>query len=137
MIRYVVAYFACALVFLAMDAAWLSQMASRVYKPALGDMIIDGFRPAPAAAFYLIYMLGLVAMAVAPALAEGDWRRAAMSGAMYGFFAYATYDLTNLATLRHWSLTVSLLDMGWGAVVSGVSAAAGFAAASWIKAGSI
>jgi len=137
MVRYVIAYSASALVFLAMDAVWLSQMAARVYRPALGDMILDGFRPAPAAAFYLIYMLGLVVMAVAPALAEGDWRRAAMSGAMYGFFAYATYDLTNLATLRHWSLTVSLLDMAWGAIVSGVAATAGFTAATWFKAGSL
>ncbi len=72
-----------------------------------------------AVAFYLIYVLGIVVFAVWPALESGDWRTALMRGAAFGFFAYATYDLTNLATLKVWSLKISLIDMAWGTLLTG------------------
>jgi uncharacterized membrane protein len=82
-----------------------------------------------AAIFYLTYLVGVLIFAVRPALASGDWRLAALYGALFGFFAYATYDLTNFATLKVWTLRVTLLDMAWGTVLTGVTAAAGALAA--------
>ena len=130
MSRYIIAYVSTAVAFLGLDSIWLSFAAEKLYRPYIGDMIIDGFRPGPAAAFYLLYMLGVVMMAIMPALAESDWRRAAINGAMFGFFAYATYDLTNLATLRGFTVRLTVADMIWGALVSAVAASAGYAAAS-------
>ena len=74
-------------------------------------------------AFALMSLIML--LAVRPALVDSDWRTAAINGALFGFFAYATYDLTNLATLKVWSLKVSLIDMAWGTVLTGVTATAG------------
>ena len=131
MTRFIVAYMAAAIVFLAMDAVWLSQMADRLYRPALGDLMIQSFRPAPAVIFYLIYVLGMVALAIAPAMRDGNWHAAALNGAMYGFFCYATYDLSNQATLKQWSTTLTVVDMAWGTIASCVTATAGYAAATW------
>ncbi len=131
MSRYIIAYVSTAVAFLGLDSIWLSFAAEKLYRPYIGDMIIDGFRPGPAAAFYLLYMLGVVMMAIMPALAESDWRRAAINGAMFGFFAYATYDLTNQATLKQWSTIVTVVDMTWGSFVTCVGASFGYAVTSW------
>lgn len=129
MTRFAIAYVATGVAFLVMDAIWLSQMVDRLYRPAVGQMMIEGFRPIPAVVFYLIFVAGLIFFAAAPALRVGDWRIAALNGAMYGFFCYATYDLTNQATLKQWSTLVSVADMAWGAFVSCVAATAGYSAA--------
>jgi uncharacterized membrane protein len=99
----VIAYVATFLVFMAIDFIWLTAMANRLYKPYLGDIMADDFRPLPAVLFYLLFVLGLVFFAVRPAIASGDWKTALLQGAAFGFFCYATYDLTNQATLRTWS----------------------------------
>ena len=99
----IVAYFAAGLVMFVLDAIWLSSMGA-VYRQHLGSMLLDGFRPVPAALFYLMYVAGIVVLAVMPALREGDdWRMAALYGAVLGFIAYGTYDLTNYATMKVWS----------------------------------
>jgi len=134
MARYVFAYLATALFFLVLDGFWLGTMAPRVYRPLVGDMLLATFRVGPAAAFYLLYVLGVVLMAVAPALRSGDWRVAALNGAYLGFFAYATYDLTNLATLKHWSLQLSIIDMAWGTFATCLGATLGFGATTWLAA---
>ena len=122
----VIAYVATFLVFMAIDFVWLTTMASRLYKPYLGDIMADDFRPLPAVLFYLLFVLGLVFFAVRPAIASGDWKTALLQGAAFGFFCYATYDLTNQATLRTWSSVITIADMIWGTVLSGVAAAIGF-----------
>ena len=81
--------------------------------------------PLPAIAFYLLYAVGLGFFAVQPSLADGDWLRAALVGGFFGLVAYGTYDLTNLATLKNWPLPMVIVDLVWGAVLSGVSAAGG------------
>lgn len=124
-----IAFVFTALVFLAMDAVWLSQMGPRLYTPLLGPLIAAKPDIGAAVAFYVVYLAGIVALAVRPALAEGRMGRAALSGATLGFVAYATYDLTNQATLKLWSTTVTLCDLGWGVVVSSTAATAGYAAA--------
>lgn len=110
------------------DFVWLSLSHDKLYRPILKDMLVDGFRPAPAVIFYLVYAAGLAYFAVRPGLASESWGRGALNGALFGFFAYATYDLTNHATLRNWTATLTLADMAWGTVLSALAAAIGVAA---------
>jgi uncharacterized membrane protein len=77
------------------DFVWLLLSNDKLYRPILKDILVDGFRPAPAIAFYLVYAAGLVYFAVRPGLASESWSGALLNGALFGFFAYATYDLTN------------------------------------------
>ena len=102
----IVAYLATAIAMLGIDSIWLSLTASRLYKPQLKDLLLEKFNVAPAAGFYLLYVAGIVFFAVFPALATGRWTTALGRGAALGLVAYATYDLTNQATLRGWSTTV-------------------------------
>ncbi len=118
---FMVAYFAAAIMLMLLESAWLSQTAGPLYRRALGAVMAEKARLPAAAAFYVIYVLGVVIFAVQPGLASGDWHSGVVRGALFGFFAYATYDLTNLATLKVWSLKVSLIDMMWGAFLTGAS----------------
>ena len=116
---------ASAATMLVLDGAWLTTMAKKLYRPKLGDLLASNFHLAPAAAFYAIYELGTYAIAVHQSHADGRVDLAALRGAMLGFVAYSTYDLTNQATLRHWSTTVTIADIAWGTILTGVVAAAG------------
>lgn len=107
-----------------LDFAWLTTTAGPIYHSALGAVLSEKLNWTAAIAFYLMYGVGVVLFAVRPALASGDWRTALLWGALFGFFAYATYDLTNLATLKLWSLKVSLIDMAWGTMLTAISAGA-------------
>lgn len=122
--HYAFAYVSTAVVFLVLDAIWLGTMADRLYRPAMGSILLERFALAPAVAFYLIYIAGVVLFAVTPALQSGRWVTALGYGAMLGLMAYATYDLTNQATLKDWSWTVTVADLCWGTFVTAVSAAA-------------
>ena len=123
------AYAATLVIFAVVDTAWLGLMADRIYRPLIGPMLAENFRLAPAIAFYAVYAAGLKLFAVRPGFVEGGWKTAALWGGLLGLFAYATYDLTNLATLKGWSLRLSLIDMAWGACVSAVAAASACALA--------
>jgi uncharacterized membrane protein len=123
---YVIAYLATGLVLLAADAVWLVTMNRLLYQPLLGPIVLGTPRLAPAALFYLIYVFGVVFFAVAPALSSGRWTTALIHGALFGFVAYATYDLTNQATLKVWPGIVSLVDMCWGTLLSATAAVLGF-----------
>ncbi len=133
MMVWIAAYAGAALAMLALDSLWLGFAAKRLYRPELGDMLMDGFRIAPAAVFYLAYVAGIVFLAVQPGLEAGKWSVALTRGAALGAIAYATYDLTNQATLRHWSTLVTISDIAWGTVLTGLAATAGYYAASWAK----
>jgi uncharacterized membrane protein len=132
--RFLAAYGATFLTFIAMDVVWLTNTLPRLYKPEIGPLLLDQPKLAPGALFYLLYIAGLVILAVLPGVERGSWARASLNGALFGFIAYATYDLTNLATLKGFSVKVTVADMIWGAVVSGVAASVGYAAARWVKA---
>jgi uncharacterized membrane protein len=127
---YLCAYLSTLAVFLLCDMAWLGTMASRLYRPTLGDIMLGSPNLPAAAAFYLIYPVGLVIFAVLPALKSGNLLQATLSGALFGFFTYMTYDLTNQATLRNWTSQLSVLDIGWGTVLGAISATA----ACWVTA---
>lgn len=129
MALYLLAYVCTALVFLVIDAVWLTMMGDRFYKPLMGDMVLKDFRLAPAIAFYLIYVAGMVFFAITPAIANGKWSTALVYGAAFGFFAYATYDLTNQATLRSWPMVVTVVDLAWGTCLTAAASALGFIAA--------
>ena len=119
-------YFAAALVFFPVDMAWLGWIARDFYRDHLGALLLDRPNWTAAALFYLIYLAGLVWFALLPAHEADSWRVALLNGALFGFFAYATYDLTNLATLKGFPLKVALVDMAWGAVLTGATATGGF-----------
>ncbi len=126
---YVIAYGAAALVMAGLDFVWLSATAKPFYHRHLGAVMADNPDMRAAIAFYVVYVFGILYFAVRPALGAADWRMAALNGALFGFFAYATYDLTNLATLKVWSLPVSLIDIAWGTVLSSAAASAAAVAA--------
>lgn len=125
MTRIIIAYVITLLVFSAVDAVWLMNSADLLYRPIIGPILLPEFRLLPAIIFYLLYIAGLIYFAVAPGLADGTWRTALVKGGLFGFFAYATYDLTNQATLIYWSTKITVADMMWGTFISGVSSAGG------------
>jgi uncharacterized membrane protein len=123
--KYVVPYGVALLVFVTLDLIWLGVVAKRFYRTQLAGLIADKFNFWAAFVFYLFYPLGVVTFAVMPALSSGSWTDAAVLGAMLGFFAYATYDLTNLATLREWPMRLTGVDLLWGTVLTALAAACG------------
>jgi uncharacterized membrane protein len=127
---YVIAYGATLLAFLALDFVWLSRMSHYLYRPVMGDMVLETFRLWPALLFYLGYAAGLVFLAVHPALVAGNWKTALVHGAVAGLMAYGTYDLTNQATLKNWSTLLTLTDLTWGTILSAAAALSGYLAAS-------
>ena len=120
--KHLVAYLSTAVTFAVLDAIWLTLAGPRLYRPALEPLLADGFRLPPAVAFYLLYVAGIVIFAVAPAVKTGQWTTAALMGGLFGFFCYATYDLTNQATLKLWPVKVTLIDISWGTVLTATSA---------------
>ncbi len=130
MARFGLAYAGAAIAMLTLDVIWLSTAAPLLYRPQLGGLLADDFRAGPAAAFYMLYLFGVVYFAVAPALNAGGWRKAARNGALFGLVAYGTYDLTNQATLVHWPVMVTAIDLVWGSFLTGVSALAAYGVVS-------
>ena len=103
---YIKAYAATLIVFLGLDFLWLGVVARGFYSARLGGLMRENINFVAAGGFYLAYVGGIVFFAVAPALSEGSWQRAALNGALLGLLAYGTYDMTNLATLRNWPSTL-------------------------------
>jgi len=111
------------------DAIWLNYFAKVMFRPVLGDILLDTPRWAAAIFFYLIYAAGVMAFPLAMSLHKDSMGTAIFYGALFGFLAYMTYDLTNLATIKAWTMPLALIDMGWGALLTAAATAAGFAAA--------
>ena len=111
------------------DAIWLNYFAKVMFRPVLGDILLDTPRWAAAIFFYLIYAAGVMAFPLAMSLHKDSMGTANFYGALFGFLAYMTYDLTNLATIKAWTMPLALIDMGWGALLTAAGTAAGFAAA--------
>ncbi len=118
-----IAYVATLLTFLLLDGVWLGLLMAPTYRELLGPLMLDKPLLVPAAVFYCLYVFGCVVFVVVPAL---TWQRAAKMGALLGLVAYGTYDLTNWATLRGWSVQVSLMDWAWGTFATAVACAVGF-----------
>jgi uncharacterized membrane protein len=119
---YIIAYVTILIVFGVIDAGWLSTMGPVLYRPTLADILLPSLRIAPAIAFYLLYPIGVVVFAVLPGLRSGTLTTAFMLALLFGALAYATYDLTNYATLRNWTLQLTIIDICYGAAASGIAA---------------
>jgi uncharacterized membrane protein len=131
---YLLAYASTALAFLAIDYVWLAHVARAFYADRLGHLLLERPNLGAAAVFYAIYVVGIVFFATLPALKSGSASTALMLGALFGFFAYATYDMTNYATLKDWPISVVIVDVAWGAALTGLAAAAGFHATRMLAA---
>jgi uncharacterized membrane protein len=126
MLRIPVAYLATLVSFALVDFVWLALIAKDLYIRGIGHLMADSPNWTAAVLFYLLFIVGLLYFAVVPALEAGSWRRATLNAALFGFLAYATYDLTNLATLKGWPVSIVIADLAWGTFVSAVASTAGF-----------
>ena len=113
-------------VFLSLDMLWLGVIASDLYSRQFGDLMVDQVNWVAAFAFYLLFIAGILVFVVRPALAQGSLRDALWLGAFFGLVTYATYDLTNLATLRGFPAGIVAIDLAWGAVLSALTSVASF-----------
>jgi uncharacterized membrane protein len=121
--RSLIAYVATLLTFLLLDGIWLGLLMAPTYRELLGSLMLEKPLLLPAAVFYCLYVFGCVVFVVLPAL---SWQWAVKRGALLGLVAYGTYDLTNWATLRGWSVQVTLMDWVWGMVATAVACAVGY-----------
>ena len=125
-IIYLKAYLGAFLMFCIMDGLWLGVLATDFYFNSLEGILLEEPNWPSAVVFYLGYIVGIVYFAIKPNLLNGNYITVIRDGALLGLLAYATYDMTNMATLKGWSLTVSLVDMVWGMIITGMSSLAGF-----------
>jgi uncharacterized membrane protein len=113
-------------IFFLIDLVWLGVVAKGFYQRRLGYLMRPEINWVAAISFYLLFVIGIVIFAVKPALQAQNPTRALVYGALFGLFTYATYDLTNLATVRDWPLAVTLVDLVWGTVLCGTVAGASY-----------
>lgn len=127
--RFVAAYVAVVVVMVTLDLVWIGVIARSMYVQGIGHLMADQPNIPVALLFYAVYALGIMVFAVTPTGATpgrpAGLRETLIAGTLVGFFAYATYDLTNLATLRQWPALIAVVDITWGSMVSGVAAGAG------------
>lgn len=130
MIRWAATYAATLVVFAAIDLLWITLVMAGLFRRHLGDLLLDRPRLGAAAAFYLVYIAGILVLAVAQ---SQSWRQALAMGAALGVVAYATYDLTNRATLKPWPLDVAMLDIAWGGFMTACAALVGWLVLNWLR----
>ena len=130
--KIILSYLLTMLVFFAIDMVWLGFIAKNLYRKYLGGFLSDTINWKAAIIFYLIFIIGIFIFAIMPAIEKNSMAKAIIYGAMFGFFTYATYDLTNLATLKNWPLQIVFIDMAWGALLTALVSAAGFYIVKWI-----
>ena len=128
----VIGYLLTFIVFLMVDMLWLGVFAKNMYQKYIGNFLNEDVNWTAALIFYFIYVIGISVFAIYPSVNKGSVYNAILMGALFGFFAYATYDLTNLATLRGWPLPVVIIDIIWGSVLSSVVSLSGFYIVKWL-----
>lgn len=132
MIDFIVRFVAVGTVMGVLDGLWLTVVANKFYKSQIGKLLLDKPNMTAALLFYAIYVVGVVLFVLTPALERGSVKYAILYGAAFGSVAYATYDLTNLATLKGWTTKLVVVDIVWGAVLTAtVAAVAYWAVSSW------
>jgi uncharacterized membrane protein len=112
-------YFIALPIFLLIDGIWLALVARGFYKEQIGYLMGE-VRWAPAVIFYLLFIVGLVVFVISPAIEKNSWLTAVGLGALFGLICYATYDLTNLATVKNWPVLVTIVDLAWGAFIAAI-----------------
>ncbi|MEA5000033.1 MAG: DUF2177 family protein [Candidatus Limiplasma sp.] len=121
-------YFVTLGIFLVIDMVWLVVIARKLYADRLGYLMAPKTNFLAAFLFYALFIIGLMVFVINPALAAGSWQKALLPGLLFGLVTYATYDLTNLATVKDWPVLITVIDLAWGSAVSGVTALLGFLA---------
>lgn len=129
---YLKLYGVTVVIFFALDLLWLGVIARDVYQKGLAHLLSPTVNWPAAFAFYLVYISGILLFAVRPALVDQSFLKALTYGALFGFFTYMTYDLTNLATLRDWPLKVALVDIAWGTVLCALVASLSYVTGRWL-----
>lgn len=119
--------------FLALDIVWLGVAARGFYRQHLSFLLTDKPNWYAAVVFYLLFIAGLLVFAVLPGLHAGSLKRAVLLGAFFGLVTYATYDLTNMATIKKWPLVVTVVDMAWGLILAASVSAIGYSAGRWLE----
>lgn len=122
-----ISYLATLVPLVALDAIWILLVAKKFYAQEMGFLFQQSTNLTPVAFFYPLYALAVLALAILPALASGNWVDALWRGALLGLVAYGAYDLTNQATIAGWPTLMTFVDMGWGTVVTGLTAVLGYA----------
>ena len=130
--KLILTYILTTLVFFAIDLAWLGIVAKNLYQKYLGHLLGE-VNWIAAFVFYFIFITGIFIFAIMPALERNSWTYALLYGSLFGFFTYATYDLTNLATLKDWPIAIVFIDIVWGMVLTGAVATAGYFIGKWIN----
>jgi uncharacterized membrane protein len=125
MLKLFVTYLTTTVVMVVIDLVWLGVIAKPMYQAGIGHLMADNPNLVAALFFYALFPMGLMIFAILPEAANAGWQRTALLGALFGFFTYATYDLTNLATLKNYPLQLALVDILWGSLVSTITASAG------------
>lgn len=131
--KLLISYLLTTVVFFAIDMAWLGFIAKNLYRKYLGSFLNDTVNWTAAIIFYLLFIAGIFYFAILPAAEKNSVAKAILSGALFGFIAYATYDLTNLATLKNWPLPIVFIDIAWGAVLTGLVSTAGYFIVKWVS----
>lgn len=124
--KYIIGYVLTAIVFFAIDIIWLGWFGKGIYQKHLGHLLSSSVNWPAAIIFYLLFIVGIFLFAIQPALESNSVKTALMWGALFGFFTYATYDLTNLATLQGWPLSIVWIDIAWGIFLTSAVSTAGY-----------
>ena len=122
MLKYLGIYFSFLITLIAVDLVWLLGIAKNLYRDEMGDLMASEPKLLAGLAFYLIYALGVCIFVIVPALSKQSWLYALQYGALFGFFCYMTYDLTNLAVVRNFPTQLAFIDMAWGSAVTALCA---------------
>jgi len=130
---YIKLYFATLIAFFAIDLVWLGLVARTFYRKYLGFLMAPSPNWLAAVIFYLLFVVGLLVFAILPGLEAGSLKTTLRRAALFGLIAYATYDLTNLATVKDWPLIVTVVDLVWGTVLSVAVSVAGYMAGKWLS----
>lgn len=128
-----ISYLLTFIVFLMVDLLWLGIIAKNLYQKYLGNLLSDKVNWTAAFIFYFIYVAGISIFAIYPAIQKGSAFNAILMGALFGLFTYATYDLTNLATLKDWPITIVFIDILWGIILSASVSLSGFYIVKWVN----
>lgn len=129
---YIKLYLSTVPIFFVIDILWLGVIARGFYRRQLGFILSPQVNWAAAVIFYLIYIAGILFFAVRPAITTNSWRQAAVLGALFGLFTYATYDLTNLATIKDWPMLIVIIDILWGISLCTLVSTISFAISKWL-----
>lgn len=131
--KIILSYLLTTVVFFIIDMTWLGFIAKGIYARYLGGFLSDQINWTAAIVFYLLFIVGIFLFVIFPALEKQSWQHALLYGALFGFFTYATYDLTNLATLKGWPLNIVFIDIVWGMILTGSVSVSGYFIANYFK----